>query len=139
MKFWDSSAIVPLCIRQPASERAAALYASDPGMVVWWATPVECASAFARLVRDDILDSDANQRALRVLSDIQDRSFEVQPILPVRALAGRLLRVHPLRAGAALQLAAALEWSDNPLEDSFVTFDDRLAEAARVEGFEVLA
>jgi hypothetical protein len=47
----------------------------------------------------------------------------------------RLLRVHPLRAAGALQLAAALEWAGAPPDGELVTFDERLREAAVREGF----
>lgn len=50
----------------------------------------------------------------------------------------RLLRVHPLRAADALQLAAALiAVSDAPRNFPFTCADARLAEAARKEGFAV--
>jgi len=46
---------------------------------------------------------------------------------------------HPVRAGDALQLAAALAWSDEPPQGSgFVCLDDRLRTAAQAEGFAVL-
>jgi hypothetical protein len=50
----------------------------------------------------------------------------------------RLLRVHPLRAGGALQLAAAIiaaDFQPNALE--FVTLDARQADAAEREGFRI--
>jgi predicted nucleic acid-binding protein len=51
----------------------------------------------------------------------------------------RLLRVHPLRAADALQLAAALVGSaENPSSLPFVSADPRLNEAARKEGFRLL-
>jgi hypothetical protein len=59
----------------------------------------------------------------------------VQPGDLVREQALRLLRVHTLRAADALQLAAALEWAGAPTDADFVTFDDRLREAAVREGF----
>ena len=64
---------------------------------------------------------------------------EVQPSSSVRRVAIRLLRVHPLRAADALQLGAALVAAeDHPETLPFVTLDDRLADAATREGFEVL-
>ena len=54
----------------------------------------------------------------------------------VRVRAGRLLAAHPLRAADALQLAAALVWSDDqPQGESFVCLDERLRAAAASEGF----
>lgn len=47
--------------------------------------------------------------------------------------------MHPLRAGDAFQLAALLSTAeDKPAEIPFVTLDERLADAARKEGFLVL-
>jgi hypothetical protein len=64
---------------------------------------------------------------------------EVQPVGRVRQVATRLLRVHPLRAGDALQLGAAIVASeDQPATLPIVTLDDRLAQAAEREGFMVL-
>jgi hypothetical protein len=54
--FWDASALVPLCVRQGITPRAIAQYKSYD-VIVWWATPVEIASALARLVRMKRLDS----------------------------------------------------------------------------------
>jgi hypothetical protein len=57
----------------------------------------------------------------------------------VRERAERLLRVHPLRAADALQLAAALlVFGDKPRGRSFVTLDDALLQAARREGFDAI-
>ena len=42
--FWDASALVPLCVRQRMTPQAIALYKTHEA-VVWWATPVEIASA----------------------------------------------------------------------------------------------
>lgn len=56
----------------------------------------------------------------------------------VAGLAQRLLRVHSLRAADALQLGAALLWTGSRAQHAVLhTFDERLAAAARREGFEV--
>jgi uncharacterized protein len=48
----------------------------------------------------------------------------------------RFLRVHPLRTSDALQLAAAFVAAERrPSSLEVVTLDDRLAAAARKEGF----
>jgi len=106
-------------------------------MVVWWGSPVECASAFARLVRAGTLSATDEERALAALGTLQDTWYEVQATERIRAQALRLLRLHLLRAGDALQLAAALEWAGTPPSGEVVTFDVRLREAARREGFRV--
>ena len=64
---------------------------------------------------------------------------KIRPTERVRRAAARLLRVHPLRAADALQLAAAIVGSeDRPETLPFVTLDDRLADAATREGFRVI-
>ncbi|MFN8640506.1 MAG: type II toxin-antitoxin system VapC family toxin [Candidatus Binatia bacterium] len=52
MTFWDTSAIVPLCVIEPATARVRSLATADPSRVVWWATRTECLSAMARRRRD---------------------------------------------------------------------------------------
>ncbi|MFN2315916.1 MAG: PIN domain-containing protein [Gemmatimonadales bacterium] len=138
MRFWDSSALVPLCLRQPRTEAARVLSADDAEMAVWWGSVIECSSAIARLHREGLLSA-RDEQAARDLLDLLRRSwYEVQPGDAVREQALRLLRLHPLRAADALQLAAALEWSGTPARGGFVTFDARLHEAARREGFRTL-
>jgi uncharacterized protein len=64
---------------------------------------------------------------------------EIPPGERVRDNAVRLVRVHDLRAGDALQLAAALVAAEErPATLELVTLDDRLALAARREGFRIL-
>ena len=73
------------------------------------------------------------------LKALVDNADVVAPTLRVRERAGRLVAAHPLRAGDALQLAAALVWcNDAPQGDAFVCLDGPLREAARREGFTVL-
>ena len=136
MKFWDSSALVPLLLQQPQTKRVRHLLEEDDELVVWWGSAVECASAIARLHRDGHLSAAAERDARSLLNVLRKSWFEVQPGDAVREQAMRLLRVHSLRAAAALQLAAALEWAGAPPEGGFVTFDKHLLEAALREGFD---
>lgn len=140
VKFWDASALVPLLLREPSTRHVASVLESDPEVAVWWATPVECASALARLRREERLTSKEESRTLSALDAIRASSHEVQAGEELRRTALRLLRVHPLRAADALQLAAALTWAGSPPFDGaeLVTLDDRLGEAAVLEGFVVL-
>ncbi len=137
MRFWDASAIVPLILEQPASAKATAALREDPELVVWWGTPIECSSAIARLHRDGHLSARGERDAHALLAALTKSWYEVQPGDAVRAQALRLLRVHPLRAADAQQLAAALEWAGTPAEGGFVAFDERLRAAAGREGFDV--
>jgi len=140
VRFWDSSAIIPLLVTDPLSARLEALVRDDPAVAVWWATPVECASAFARLDRDGNLSAPDWQKAMDRLRQGAAGWAEVSPTERVREQAIRLLRLHPLRTVDALQLAAALVASDfEPRTLELVTLDQRLAAAADREGFKVVA
>jgi uncharacterized protein len=137
--FWDASAIVPLCVGQAGSGFARAALKSK-SMAVWWATPVETVSAFVRLARAGELDQQYLRLAMKRLAALREMWIEVQPSDGLRDLAEGLIERHPLCAADALQLAAALVWSQrHPRTREFVCLDGRLADAAREEGFSVEA
>jgi predicted nucleic acid-binding protein len=136
MKFWDASAIVPLLMSETTTETLQALAAEDPAMLVWWSTEVECASAIARLEREGALDEPAVIAAFERLKRLAETWHEVEPGDPVREAAVRFLRVHPLQTADALQLAAAFVAAERrPSLLELITLDERLAGAARKEGF----
>ena len=140
MKFWDASAIVPLLVAEATTRSLQALARRDSDMLAWWGSQVECASAIARLERDALLDREGAQLAFDRLSQLADGWHEIEPSEIVRENAVRFLRVHPLRAADALQLAAAfLAAERRPSSLAVVTLDERLADAARKEGFDVVA
>lgn len=133
MKFWDASALVPLCLEEPASDALARILEGDPAIVVWWGSLIECWSAFARRRREGVLTPDGEDAARAVLGRLQAMWVEVQPVEEVRQYAGRLLRTHPLRSLDAAQLAAALVWSGGG-GGEVVILDQRLREVSRLEG-----
>ena len=96
---------------------------------------MECGSAIARLHREGLLTAREDSAARALLRLLRESWYEIQPGDAVREQALRVLRLHPLRAADALQLAAALEWAGSPPEGAFVAFDERLQSAARREGF----
>jgi len=136
MKFWDSSALVPLFATEARTRAVQSLYARDLEVVVWWGTLVECASAIARLERDGELSAADAAESFSRLDALAPSWMQIEPSDEIRESARRLLRVHPLRAADALQLAAALVAAERrPPTLAFVTCDDRLREAAGKEGF----
>lgn len=136
MKYWDSSALVPLLAAEAASPRLRELHAIDPAIATWWGSPVECVSALARLERDEALTQEAFRDAVRRLRKLATTWTEVLPSDDVREQAIRLLRVHPLRAADAVQLASAVVASDfKPGAIEFISLDTRQREAAEKEGF----
>lgn len=139
MKFWDTSAIVPLLVAEKTTARLQALGRRDPDMLAWWGSAVECASALARLERDAALDANSAAVAFQRLRQIADTWHEIEPSQLVSENAVRFLRVHPLRAADALQLAAAFVAAERrPSSLQVVTLDERLADAMRKEGFAVV-
>lgn len=139
MRFWDTSACVPLLLSEPASAATEKILRQDPEPVLWWGSVVECGSALAAAQRAGRVTAEDHQTALSTLAALREFAFEVEPTEEVRSRAMRLLSVHPLRAADALQLAAALVWSRGQTTGAgFVCLDNRLREAARREGFDVL-
>jgi predicted nucleic acid-binding protein len=136
--FWDSSALVPLLLPETRSRALVDLFAGDREVAIWWATPLECQSAIFRRHRERPLDSAQLNAARDRLRAIVDHVDVVAPSDDVRRGAGRLVGVHSLRAADALQLAAALLWSeDHPQSEMLITLDPRLGDAAAREGFTV--
>lgn len=136
MRFWDTSALLPLFVEEPATDSCTALLSADPSVIVWEGTSVELLSAFSRYRRhssgfDDLwpgIRHEILQRwtAWSRVADLAKASLRAQ----------RLVNVHPLKAGDAFQLAAALvACEDQPQQFEFVTRDATLATAARLEGF----
>ena len=139
MRFWDASAIVPLLVAEASTRRLQALAAKDSSMLVWWESEVECVSALARLERDGALTARAITVSLERLGLLRTGWHEVDPSDAVREAAARFLRVHPLRAADALQLAAAfLAAERRPASLEVVTLEEHLGAAARKEGFVVI-
>jgi hypothetical protein len=136
MRFWDASAIVSLLVAEATTQAMQLLAERDPQMLVWWGSEIECSSAIARLERAAALDGEAALLAFDRLRQLAAGWHEIEPNEIVRENAVRFLRVHPLRAADALQLAAAFVAAEHrPASLQMVTLDARLADAARREGF----
>ncbi|MBC8011522.1 MAG: hypothetical protein H7067_15665 [Burkholderiales bacterium] len=89
-------------------------------------------------VREGALDGIGARQARERLATLAAAWHEVAPSPALRTLAVRLLRTHPLRAAESLQLAAALALSQAGVPAlPFLIADQRLAEAAEIEGLAV--
>jgi predicted nucleic acid-binding protein len=134
--FWDASALVPLCVRQGMTPRAIALYKIYDA-VVWWATPVELASALARLMRMKQLDSRDWAKSSKLAKNLADSWSVIQPSDALRATSIQLVDRYDLRAADSFQLAAALEWCEYaPQGRVFLTADQKLRDAVLLSGFD---
>jgi uncharacterized protein len=139
VKFWDTSAVVPLCVIEPNSATVKSILTRDPSIVVWWATRTECVSGLMRQRREGSLRVEDERQARQVLGRLAEAWIEVQPSELLRGTAERLLAVHALRAADAFQLAAALHWCQRQTTNKeLVSFDIRLREAGHKEGFTLL-
>ena len=139
MKFWDTSAIVPLCVQEPHSATMRKILIEESSMVVWWGTRTECISALMRRVREGGLTSTDERMARHILQTLMQTWVEMQPSEALRSTAERLLTVHPLRTADALQLAAAIQWCQGlTTRQGFVTFDRHLRDVGYREGFTIL-
>jgi predicted nucleic acid-binding protein len=139
VRYWDSSALVALHVEQPATDLVRDLYAEDPDVLTWVLSDVEVRSGIARLGRDGAMDQVEIQAAISRIETFWESVNQISLVESVKPRAKRLLGVHVLKAADALQLGAALAAVyDNPLGWEFVCLDQRLATAARREGFSVM-
>ena len=91
------------------------------------------------IARENILPDTNLRQARQRLDELRCSWAQVEDIGAVRARAERCLLTHPLRAADAGQLATALLVCERlGQEIPFVTFDTRLADAARREGLCVI-
>lgn len=139
MKYWDSSAIVPIVVQEPRSIAVRGLLHRDEGMVVWWGTLLECYSSLARRVKEGVFPESDLRRARTALEALAEMWTEILPGVSLRQSAERAIFLHALRAADSLQLASALVWARHqPHRHEFVCLDHRLREAAKAEGFRVV-
>jgi len=137
--FWDSSALVPTFFNESRTDELIDVFDRDPVPAIWWTTPVECRSAIVRALREKRVGREAAAEAVESLREARSQAREIAPAEAVRTRAVRLLTAHRLRAADALQLGAALIWSEEqPANETFVCLDQRLRDAARREGFTLL-
>ena len=115
---------------------------SDASVTAWRC--VRLAPTTRRVPRNRFDLSPATLQALfdeaeELMRDLIARAHVVSDVERVKALTIRVLRVNALCAADALQLGAALAWSDGHTAGAvFHIFDKRLAQAASREGFRVI-
>jgi predicted nucleic acid-binding protein len=138
IRYFDASALVKLYIRETGSAAVRRLL-DEFAPATCRLTEVEIASALARRRREGDLNERAYNAALTMLQVDMTRLHVVELAPPTIALVHSIFRRHPLRAGDALHLTAAMTLRDgigSPID--FICFDDRLGSAARAEGFRLL-
>lgn len=139
MRFWDSSALLPLIVQEEGTKLARTWLSEDAEVIVWGLSRVELASAIERRARDGLLGRTQRTQALARAMRLADGAHEVLDLAAVRVRAQALLARHALRAADALQLGAALLVAEpDPASLTMVVLDRRLADAASREGLAVL-
>ena len=139
MRYWDTSAIVPLFVAESTTDAARSWLRDDDVIVTWAWSRVEIASAIERRTREGELSRDQRRSVMHRLDEFSATWHEVVELLAVRTRSMLLLGRHPLRAADAAQIGAALHVQEQlgaPLQ--FACLDRRLAEAAEREGLAVI-
>jgi uncharacterized protein with PIN domain len=92
LRFWDTSAIVPLLVKENGTVAMQSLYRSDSALFVWWGTEVECISAIARVEREGMVSTSIVVKVINRLKLLSETWHEIQPVEEVRKIAKRFLR-----------------------------------------------
>lgn len=96
MKFWDTSALVPLYVHEPNTSVVRELLAADSSIIVWWGTHTECISALMRQVRTGSITSPEERACRHVLHTLAQSWSEIQPSDALRSMAERVWYVRGL-------------------------------------------
>lgn len=139
MKFWDTSAILPLCVDEIFTEQMKGYLRDDQHIAAWWGTYLECVSTFSHLKRDGVFSFEEMKEARMPLEELSEHWTEIIPSRELRDQAARLISIHPLKAADSLQLSSAVIWAEYKTSRCvFVCLDKTLRTAARKEEFHVL-
>jgi len=123
--YLDSSALVKLMVREDETSALEADLAARDGLVT---------SRLAEVERRRAAERAGSRRLLQRVSDVFDAVYLLDLTAPVLEHAARL-RPSSVRSLDAIHIAAAISVGDRELE--LITYDDRMAEAARASGLRV--
>lgn len=135
MKFWDTSALIPLLTEEETTPIMTEIFRADQNIVAAFITPIEMTSV---LWRKAGVNDDLRHLAERRYAVIQANWTIIDEYAAAMPLARRYAAVYRLRAGDAIQLACAVLAIRERDELPFVVRDHDLAAAARTEGFPIL-
>lgn len=97
--FWDSSALVPLCVRQNTSQSFRRLWRESGRVTIWSGSTVEIRSALTRLNRESIIEAKGLAQAVNRLEIMRHQWREIVDGEKLRMLAEDLPDAYGLRAG----------------------------------------
>ena len=84
MRFWDSSAIVPLLVLEKETEQCIKAFQSDQGVLVWTMSKVEVFSALCRRYREGALKEVDFDSAKKRMNVFFDTAFEIISVPKVK-------------------------------------------------------
>jgi uncharacterized protein len=132
--YVDSSALLKLYVQEPHGDLVQSIVQQETNLFTSLITYAEIFSALARGLRDERLTpadyAHARSRFLTDWVDFQLVALNEAVMAPVE----RIIRSYALRGFDAIHLCSAL-WAHGP---GFLSFDERLRQAARQEGLKVL-
>lgn len=124
--YLDSSALLKLVVREEETSFLEADLAARNGLVTSCLAVVECHRAARRAANRRVL-----QRTEQVLESVY--LLDLTPVILERAA---MLRPVTVRSLDAIHVASAM--SVNEPEMDLITYDERMAEAARINGLRVV-
>lgn len=134
--YFDTSALLKLCVAERGSELAARLWDRADAVVTSRLADPELRAVLAAAVRAGRLDEATAAAAVSVWDRLSRGLYVVEVSARVTASAATLIGAHPVRAADAVHLASALLCSTGT--SVMAAWDDHLAVAARAEGLTVL-
>ncbi len=139
--FWDSSAIIPLIIKEDRTDQSIALFKKTKKMLVWEFTQTECFSAICKKEKNGDLSDLFLKEALHSMLQLSGLWNEISPLSALtKSLAKRIISAYGLKTLDSLQLATALvACQEDTKRLTFITYDKGLAKAALKEGFYVIS
>ena len=134
--YFDTSALVKLCVLETGTPLAVALWEGGDNLLTSRIADIEVRAVLAAAERIGRIDAAPAAKARERWDELWPGLTKVEVSSQVADAAGALADRRPLRAADAVHLASALMVKDaSPL---FAAWDRRLGSAARAEGLIVL-
>jgi len=130
--YFDTSAIVPLLVREPTTDQCTRLWDDATRIVSARLAYPEACAALAQAVRMERLTSAQMSAATAELDALVEQIDVVEITADLAQRAGQLAQRHGLRGYDAVHLAAGVSIADGDIV--FVTGDTDLADAAQTAG-----
>lgn len=132
--YLDTSALVKLYIKEQNSELVLTAVRSETVIVISNVGYAEARSALARMRDEQRVSRDEYRQAITDLNQDWSTFAHVDVVYPLSLVAGDLAELYTLRGFDAIHLASALHSKESLGNIDFLSFDDRLNDAATEAG-----